>query len=135
MKDSMFIGELSLRVGVPTQTIRYYERLGLMRKPERTDSQYRVYLKEDEERLRFIQKAKLFGLSLDEIKSLIDVRCTGSAPCQHLKKIVKKRLDELDIRIQEMVSFRSELANRYEQLDTSNIPSGTRCGFIESEDL
>ncbi|PSO95825.1 MAG: heavy metal-responsive transcriptional regulator, partial [Cyanobacteria bacterium QS_6_48_18] len=72
-KKGLLIGELSRRVNLPTQTIRYYERLGLITPPERTASQYRLYSEEAIERLQFIQKAKIFGLSLDEIKQLIEV--------------------------------------------------------------
>lgn len=80
VKKSLFIGELSRQVGISTGTIRYYERLGLLKPPQRTESQYRVYSQEDSERLRFIQKAKRFGLSLDEIKKLIDISASGVPP-------------------------------------------------------
>ena len=143
MKQGLFIGELSHRVDVPTQTIRYYERLGLLDAPERTESQYRIYLEEAVERLQFIQKAKLYGLSLDEIKQLIKIRVEGVPPCASLKAMVKKHLDELDYHIQEMLAFRQELANRYEQIDTLLSDSsaahtevnfnGRICGLIERE--
>lgn len=135
MKDGVFIGELSRKAGVSTQTIRYYERLGLMSQPERTESKYRLYSEGDEERLQFIQKAKLFGLSLDEIKTLIDIRCDGEAPCRCLRDLVKKHLDDLDQRIQEMIAFRDKLAERLKRLDSENMPDGKICGFIESESL
>ena len=143
MKQALFIGELSHRVDVPTQTIRYYERLGLLDAPERTESQYRIYSEEAVERLQFIQKAKLYGLSLDEIKQLIKIRVEGVPPCASLKAMVKKHLDELDYHIQEMLAFRQELANRYEQIDTLLSDSfaahtevnfnGRICGLIERE--
>lgn len=116
VKQGLFIGELSKRVGIPAQTIRYYERLGLVKPAQRTLSQYRVYAEEDELRLQFIQKAKQFGLSLDEIKKLIDIRGRGILPCNILKEMVKQHLDELDRRIEEMLAFRQELNNRYEQI-------------------
>lgn len=118
MKQGLFIGELSHRVALSTQTIRYYERLGLLDPPERTESQYRIYSEEAVERLQFIQKAKLYGLSLDEIKQLIEIRVEGVLPCNSLKAMVKKHLDELDCYIQEILAFRQELANRYEQINT-----------------
>lgn len=143
MKQGLFIGELSHRVDLPTQTIRYYERLGLLDAPERTESQYRIYSEEAVERLQFIQKAKLYGLSLDEIKQLIEIRVEGVPPCNSLKTMVKKHLDELDYHIQEMLAFRQELANRYEQIDTLLSGSsashtevnfnGRICGLIERE--
>ena len=61
MKEGLLIGELSRRVNLPTQTIRYYERMGILAPPKRTASHYRVYSEVEEERLAFIQKAKRFG--------------------------------------------------------------------------
>ncbi|HEY9853848.1 MAG TPA: MerR family transcriptional regulator [Leptolyngbyaceae cyanobacterium] len=133
MKQGLFISELSRQLGVPVPTIRYYERLGLLNPPLRTQSQYRVYSEEAKERLRFIQKAKHFGLSLDEIKKLIDISVQGVPPCASLKTMVKQHLDELDYRIQEMIEFREELANRYSKIealleDSSTIPNNGICG-------
>ncbi|WXJ95664.1 Mercuric resistance operon regulatory protein [Neomoorella carbonis] len=136
MKKGFFIGELSRRVGIPPHTIRYYERLGLINPPERSETHYRVYSQDDEVRLRFIKQAKLFGLSLDEIKEIIGLRAGGVAPCEHLKRLIKRHLDDLDQHIRELVAFRNELARRYEKLtSTQDIPAGTICGFIEREEL
>lgn len=141
-KEGWLIGELSDRVGVSAHTIRYYERMGLLEPPRRTESQYRIYGKENEERLRFIQKAKRFGLSLDEIKQLITIRTEGTPPCASLKTMVKQHLNDLDRKIEEMVSLRRELASRYEEIDksfpdastppTEEICRGKICGLIES---
>lgn len=137
MNDGFFIGELSRKIGISTQTIRYYEKLGLINPPERTDTQYRVYSEGDEARLRFIIQAKLFGLTLDEIKEIIDLRAQGMLPCKHVKEIVKRHLDDLDRRIQEMIAFRNELAGRYTKFNIqeseSDTTSGTICGLIEQE--
>lgn len=136
MSDGFFIGELSRRTGVPAQTIRYYERIGLMEPSKRNEAKYRVFTEDDETRLKFIQQAKLFGLSLGEIKSLIDLRSQGVIPCEYLDEFVKAHLDELDRRIQEMVEFRDHVAKRYEKIKTSIAscpPNGTICGIIEQE--
>lgn len=131
MKDSLFIGRLSQRLGIPAHTIRYYERLGLLPPPFRADNSYRVYSKEHEERLVFIQKAKHFGLSLEEIKTLIDIREDGGTPCEEVKKLVRIRLQELDDRIQNMIAFRDELSKRYQRLESIGTASGAVCGLIE----
>jgi DNA-binding transcriptional MerR regulator len=141
-KEGCLIGELSDRLGISAHTIRYYERLGLLEPPRRTESQYRIYGEENEERLRFIQKAKRFGLSLDEIKQLIAIRTKGTPPCASLKTMVKQHLDDLDRQITEMMSLRRELASRYEEIDqslpdvstpaTEEICQGKICGLIES---
>lgn len=141
-KESWLIGELSDRLGVSTHTIRYYERLKLLEPSKRTGSGYRIYGREDEERLRFIQKAKRFGLSLDEIKQLITIRTKGTPPCASLKTMVKQHLDDLDRQIAEAIFLRQELASKYEAIDRSlpdesnstmeEIYQGKICGLIES---
>jgi DNA-binding transcriptional MerR regulator len=141
-QESWLIGELSNRLGISAHTIRYYERLGLLEPPRRTESQYRIYGQENEERLRFIQKAKKFGLSLDEIKQLIAIRTEGTPPCASLKTMVKQHLDDLNRQIEEIMSLRQELASRYEEiskllpnvstLPTEEICQGKICGLIES---
>jgi len=143
VKEGLLIGELSRQVGIPVGTIRYYERLGLLSPPLRTQSQYRVYSQAAQERLRFIQKAKRFGLSLDEIKKLIDLSASGVPPCASLKVMVKQHLNDLDRWIQEMVALRQELASRYEQIDallpdsstalTKASYDGKICGIIERD--
>ena len=141
-KESWLIGELSDRVGVSAHTIRYYERLRLLEPSKRTESGYRIYGREDEERLCFVQKAKRFGLSLNEIKQLITIRTKGTPPCASLKTMVKQHLDDLDRQIAETVSLRQELASKYEEIDRSlsdesnstmeEIYQGKICGLIES---
>lgn len=141
MKERLLIGELSRRVNPPAQTIRYYERLGLLSHPKRNASHYRIYSAAEEERLDFIRKAKRFGLSLDEIKRLIDLSQDGVPPCADLKAMVKQHLAELDQKNQDMVCFRQELAHRYKHIeaalpDSSELPdeaayNGKICGFIE----
>jgi DNA-binding transcriptional MerR regulator len=125
MKKGILISELSRRVALPTPTIRYYERIGLLNPPQRTQSRYRVYSDAAEERLRFIQKAKQFGLSLDEIKRLIDIKAEGSSPCADLKQMVKQHLEELDQHIQDMQTFRQILAQRYKQIEAA-LPDSTQ---------
>lgn len=141
MKQGRFISELSRQVDTPVATIRYYERLGLLAPPERTQSQYRVYSKEAEERLLFIQQAKKFGLSLEEIKQIIELSNSGVAPCNRVRVMLKQHLNEVDQRIQEMIEFRQKLTHRYIHLDDllpnsataldSAIHGGKICGFIE----
>lgn len=133
MKDSLSIGKLSQEADIPTHTIRYYERLGLIPAPFRADNNYRVYSEEHKKRLGFIQKAKRFGLSLEEIKTLVDIRGDRGMPCEEVRKLVKMHLQELDDRIQNMIAFRDELANRYHRLESVGTAPGVICGLIERE--
>lgn len=134
MNQGIFIGHLSEQAGVPTQTIRYYEQLGLLDPPDRTDSGYRVYAAEHLERLQFIKRAKSFGLSLEEIKQLIDMGSGGLAPCCHLKGLVERHIDDLNRRIAELAFVRDELVRRYEGMD-GEARTGKICGIVEGAPL
>ncbi|MBS4023223.1 MAG: heavy metal-responsive transcriptional regulator [Dethiobacter sp.] len=134
--EGLFISELSERVEIPAHTIRYYEKIGLISPPKRSQAQYRLYFDDDEARLKFIKQAKLFGFSLEEIKEIIDLRAEGIAPCDHVKELVRKHLHDLDQRISELVIFRDELSQRYKKIcDLDEIPAGKICGLIEQEEI
>lgn len=117
--EGLFVGQISERVGIPAQTIRYYERLKLLRAPKRSQSRYRLYSPHDEDRLRFIRNAKAFGLSLAEIKELIETADTGTRPCIRLKAMVERHIDELDTRIAELQALRCTLSRRATQIEAS----------------
>lgn len=131
MPGGMFIGELSRKLDIPASTIRYYERFGLLQPPGRSQAAYRLYTEEDAARLRFIKQAKLFGFTLDEVKEIINLSAKGITPCEHVKGMIKKHIDDLERRIREMMAFREELAYRYEQLSKLGEIPGTICGMIE----
>lgn len=113
-QQGWYIGELSTRSGVPAKTIRYYEDVGLLGKPERTDSGYRVYAPDAAERLLFIKKAQGLGLRLDEIKEILNLADRGRCPCGHVQKLLKVRLKELRQKIADLklVEARVEKAVR-----------------------
>ena len=138
----LLIGELSQQVNLSKQTIRYYERIGLLDPPQRTNSGYRLYSNEEKERLEFIQKAKNFGLSLEEIKTLIELRTKGILPCASLERMLTQHLDDLDQHIAEMIALRQELASRHQQIKSAlsnthkinqKSSSGKICSFIEQD--
>ena len=80
MSGTLKIGELAKRSGATTKTIRYYELLGLLHEPERTDSGYRLYEEKDVERLTFIRKAKSLGFSLTDIGETLTLYDSQQAP-------------------------------------------------------
>lgn len=129
------IGDLSRKAGVSTQAIRYYERIGLLDLPLRSESGYRLYTDDHVDRMGFIKKAKLLDLSLAEIGELITLSSEGIRPCEHLMDLVKRRLDELDRRIEEMVALRAELAGRYDRMGAPEVGRvcGSICDIIESQ--
>ena len=83
--DRLRIGVLALRVGMTRDTVRYYERLGLVRKPARPENGYRLYGTTDVGRLLFIRRGKLLGLSLNELRALTSRACWFGRNCQPVR--------------------------------------------------
>lgn len=130
MADGYYIGELAKRVGTHPKTIRYYEELGLLGSPERTDSGYRLYSEADVERLRFILSAKTLGLTLQEIKEIVDLWASGTAPCGHVSRLIEDKLAMLEARIREMTAFRDELRRYKDDIDALGPQPGVACAHI-----
>jgi len=125
----MRIGELSVKAGVNIQTIRFYEREKLLRKPVRTPSGYRIFAEADLARVKFIKQSQQLGFTLKEVKELMEIHeCeqsfTDSARLrskgwEEAFKIAKERLDLIDQKIQFLKVLRKPLAtifnSRYPQ--------------------
>ena len=111
MAESLFkVGELAERAEVGVQTLHYYERLGLLPKPERSASNYRLYPTDALRRVQFIKKSQSLGFALEEIKESLGLRGQGRAPCRCVADVGKKHLKELDARIAALQEFRRALA-------------------------
>ncbi|MEN9401715.1 MAG: hypothetical protein RL091_418 [Verrucomicrobiota bacterium] len=106
----MTIGELAKKAAVNVQTIRYYEREGLMTGAHRwPDSGYRDFDDEALLRLKFIRSAKDLGFTLREIKGLLDMRVLPGESCAEVRRMIKVKLAELDRRMTEMRRLRRAL--------------------------
>src|SRR5216683_3922576 len=103
-------GELAERAGVGVQTLHYYERVGLLPKPVRSASNYRLYQSDALRRVQFIKKAQSLGFTLEEIKEILSLHEQGRAPCRCVADVGKKHLQELDARIAALQEFRRALA-------------------------
>jgi DNA-binding transcriptional MerR regulator len=103
------IGEIAQRTGLSADTLRYYERAGLLGRPARTTGGFRLYVERDVERLTFIRRAQAVGFSLDEIRDLLDSDATRGVRCRQVRDLVSKRLAQVDERIVELRSFRRSL--------------------------
>lgn len=132
MEDRLRIGELSARHGLSTATLRYYESLGLLGEAERSPSGYRLFSSDDEDRLRFILRAKALDLSLEEIRSLLKAWHRGS--CQDtrttLRHMVAHKIQEARTRAQEAEAFAAQLTHVYASLGEDTGPSTQPCGCI-----
>ncbi len=111
----MRTGELAHRLDLNAQTIRYYERIGLVPEPERTESGYHVYGEEDERRLQFVKSARYTGLTLGEVKEVLALHERGEPPCAHVARVLANCADETERRIAELAEFGRELDLLLEQ--------------------
>jgi DNA-binding transcriptional MerR regulator len=105
----MVIHELTQQTGVPAKTIRYYESIGLLPRPIRAENNYRQYVPQDIERLKFIVGARSLGLSLDDVSELLAARENGNAPCQAVLDIIAQRLNEIDRQLVGLFALRDSL--------------------------
>jgi len=105
-----FIGIIAKQTDVPIKTIRYYEEVGLLSKPARTASRYRLYAPETVDRLQFIKKAQNLGLQLADIKEILELADRGRCPCGHVQRLLRKRLDELRQKIADLRSLEHRVA-------------------------
>src|SRR5215210_5825494 len=98
------IGEVARLAGVPPKTLRYYEDMGLISPAGRTVSGYRIYGWRELEQIEFVRKAKLMGLSLDEIRGLVEAAEDGipNKVLQHLDDILERSLAETERKIEEL---------------------------------
>jgi MerR family mercuric resistance operon transcriptional regulator len=104
------IGQLAEAAGVPTSTVRFYERAGLLKPDARTGGNYRSYGERSLERLRFIRSAQATGFSLDGVRELLSLTYSDEPPCEEVLTLTKKRLDEVRERIKELRHVEKVLA-------------------------
>lgn len=104
-----FIGNVAGLAGVSVQTVRYYERLGLLPAAQRTESGYRVYSPQTVERLQFIRQAQAAGFRLDEIREILRLKYAGQSPCDCVRGLLERKLKEVERQMAELARFRREL--------------------------
>ena len=124
----MRISELAGSAGVPTSTVRYYERVGLMALPERTASGYRDYGEEAAARLLFITRARHMGLSCEQITSLIPIWAGTNCSAAHERvgQLIDEKQAEIVDRIAELEEFSAQLDVVRTALDAESPPQACR---------
>jgi DNA-binding transcriptional MerR regulator len=133
----MRIGILAEHTGTTTQTIRYYESIGLIPDPQRTTAGYRIYDDAAVERLRFIRQAQSSGLTLTEIQSILELKEAGTTSCEHTYTLLEQHLADLDDQIDRLKRAREDLATlaaRAGRLDPSDCTDPNRCQVISGPD-
>ena len=122
------IGELARRTGVKVPTIRFYEQIGLLAAPPRTEGNQRRYGKAEIDRLNFIRHARELGFEVDHIRELLAMSQEPQASCHQADSIAKAHLREVDRRIERLQALREELARMIEECGHGRICD---CRIIE----
>ncbi len=133
----MRIGEVAEAAGVPTQTIRFYERRGLLPPARRGLNGYREYDASVLPRLAFIRSGQAAGLTLVEVGSILDLRRDGAVPCAHVHSLLLTKLSDIRARQRELAELEAELEgliSRSERLDPADCTDVQICHIIAPGD-
>jgi MerR family Zn(II)-responsive transcriptional regulator of zntA len=134
MTTPLKIGALAAELNLNPKTIRYYEQIGLLPDPERTAAGYRLYGREDQERLEFILKAKCIGLTLGEIREVLSLRSEGQRPCQRVLSVVDEKVRAIDEQLRTLSDLRDELLTLRNKAAETMQHEGSVCSIIEEHE-
>ncbi|WP_299314483.1 helix-turn-helix domain-containing protein [uncultured Halomonas sp.] len=127
-RPTIGIGELARRAGCKPETVRYYERIGLVRDASRTDGGQRRYGEEAVRRLTFIRHARDFGFSVAAVRELLAMSDQPNLSCEEVDAIAKHHLEEVESRLQRLSALRDELRRMVSQCAGGKVES---CRIIE----
>jgi DNA-binding transcriptional MerR regulator len=125
------VGKAAQAAGLSAKAVRLYEAKGLLPEPPRTGAGYRLYTDGDIAVLRFIRQAKTLGLSLSEIRDILDLRRGGSTPCSHVVALLDQRIRRIDHTITELRQLRHDLAATRAAARQQASDNGGVCQIIE----
>lgn len=117
-KSSLSAGELAKRAGVSTDTLRHYERKGVLARPLRHTNGYRQYSPSALERVQLVRRALAVGFTLDQLAVVLRVRDQGGAPCAEVRALATAKLAEVETRLRDLTNLRNELRNVLKDWDT-----------------
>ena len=128
MTEKMTISRLAGAAGVNVETVRFYQRSGLIDEPARPYSGYRTYEDDDVRRIRFIKRAQLLGFTLDEISSLLKLE--GSQTCASTRELAAKKLEMVEAKLSDLLAMKTALATMVSRCDSEHPSAG--CPIIQA---
>lgn len=128
LQAPILIGELSRRTGCKIETIRYYERVGLLPKPIRL-GRYRSYRTDDVNRLGFVRRARELGFTLDEVRALLRLAAGGQASCKEARSLAASHLKDVRARISDLRQMETALSRAVRACDRG---SNAACPIIKA---
>jgi Cu(I)-responsive transcriptional regulator len=123
------IGDMGKATATKIETIRYYERIGLLPKPPRTTNNYRNYGQAELGRLSFIRRARDLGFSLDQVRELLGIAGNANCDCAGVDRIANEHLVEVDRKIADLTALRTELKAVIDSCDGGVVAD---CRIIEA---
>ncbi len=123
------IGELAKMTGCEVVTIRYYEKEGLLKEPERTAGNYRIYSDNDIERLRFIRHCRQHGMKLSEIRALLAFSDNPTVSCDWINTLIKQHIENVEKQINDLLHLKEHLESLYHKCDGGK---KSECGILKS---
>ncbi len=130
MPADLRIGEVAAEAGVNIQTLRYYERRGLLREPQRSPSGYRAYPADAVRVVRFIKQAQALGFTLDDIEGLLQLAAGEPRNCRAVRRIARTKIGELERKIAMLGAMRASLLHLVKTCDRTR---GRRdCPLLEA---
>lgn len=133
----MRISEVAQRLNLNPQTLYFYERIGLIPPPKRNSVGYRTFETEDLDRLSLIERAKALGLTLDEIREVLQLREGQGLTCAVIHQRLSQKLEEIEIKISQLQELRGELLPLVQRCETqlNQDKTLTDCGVFHPEKL
>jgi DNA-binding transcriptional MerR regulator len=133
-RGSFSSGELAGLVGVSADTLRHYERMGVLARPRRALNGYREYPVEALERVKLVRRALAVGFTLNELSGILSVRDAGGAPCHSVRALAAGKLTDIESRLRDLMAVREELRLTLRHWDArlSEVEPGTRAGLLET---
>ena len=134
MNAELLIGEVARRAGVSADTVRHYERIGILHNIRRDRSGYRRYPEDAVDRIRIARRALDIGFTLEELARIFRRRASGQPPCAQVVELARRKAAELDERIAAMTAVRAALAKTLDAWERrmTDTPSGAFAGLLES---
>ena len=135
MSDTFKIGDVARETGLSIDTIRFYEKQGLLPSPSRSEGGFRLFQEKDIANLRLIRSGQSLGFSLDEIRDLLSIRCGISTPCAEVKGLLEQKLHSVREKIAELNSLEGEIATALREckqaLRRANSGNQARCPVLD----
>jgi len=131
---SLSSGELAGLAGVSRDTLRHYERKGVLPRPLRSHNAYRQYPPEALQRVQLVRRALSVGFTLDELAKVLKVRDAGGAPCEEVRKLAAQKLLNVQDQLRELTKLRDDLQETIKEWDTrlARRAGGKRANLLES---